>query len=154
MTTLRISVVGAPGTGRSRLCADLNVSLGASGLNAMVAVAHGAVPTHPDITFLMGLNSACGATAQADQSIRATLVQAGLAYEVLYGSPDERLAQAHNTIQKRLLIHTFPEALPEESSSRAKRWIWDCEKCSDPYCEHRLLTDLLKKRLTAQTTEA
>jgi hypothetical protein len=28
-------------------------------------------------------------------------------------------------------------------------WVWMCEKCSDPQCEHRLLTALLAQRDSA-----
>ena len=149
---MKISVVGAPGTGRSQLSADLNVSLRTASLNAVVTVSHVDVLADADLIFLMGLETVLGATVEADQSIRAALIQTGLAHDVLYGSPEDRFFRAFKTIKKRLAITTFEKASPENTSGDAKRWIWECEKCSDPHCEHRLLTDLLKNRLPTQAT--
>ena len=73
---------------------------------------------------------------QMDVLLRSTLVQAGLPFQVIYGLGEHRLAQALAALGK-------PAA---ESGSGRKPWVWVCDKCSDPVCEHRLLSDLLASR--------
>ena len=73
---------------------------------------------------------------QMDALLRSTLVQAGLPFQVIYGLGEHRLAQALAALGK-------PAA---ESGSGRKPWVWVCDKCSDPVCEHRLLSDLLASR--------
>ena len=73
---------------------------------------------------------------QMDALLRSTLVQAGLPFQVIYGLGEHRLAQALAALGK-------PAA---ESGSGRKPWVWVCDKCSDPVCEHRLLSDLLAGR--------
>ena len=73
---------------------------------------------------------------QIDALLRSTLVQARLPFQVIYGLGEQRLAQALAALGK-------PAA---ESGSGRKPWVWVCDKCSDPVCEHRLLSDLLASR--------
>jgi len=73
---------------------------------------------------------------QMDALLRSTLVQAGLPFQVIYGLGEQRLAQALAALGK-------PAA---ESGAGRKPWVWVCDKCSDPVCEHRLLSDLLASR--------
>ena len=73
---------------------------------------------------------------QMDALLRCTLVQAGLPFQVIYGLGEQRLAQALAALGK-------PAA---ESGAGRKPWVWVCDKCSDPVCEHRLLSDLLASR--------
>jgi nicotinamide riboside kinase len=73
---------------------------------------------------------------QMDALLRSTLVQAGLPFQVIYGLGEQRLAQALAALGK-------PAA---ESGAGRKTWVWVCDKCSDPVCEHRLLSDLLASR--------
>ncbi len=91
----------------------------------------------------------------ADQSIRAVLTQARVPYQVLYGSAEERLALALRSIEHLIvpaadrspLGTRVPERPPKEArQTAASAWVWACEKCSDPQCEHRLLSDLLAQR--------
>jgi hypothetical protein len=80
----------------------------------------------------------------ADTAIRAALIDAQIAFQVLYGSSDERLAQAREAIESLLPAQTRPQ--PQRPLETKKTWVWLCDKCSDPQCEHRLLTDLLASR--------
>ena len=80
----------------------------------------------------------------ADAAIRAALIDAQIAFQVLYGSRDERLAQAIEAIESLLPAQTRPQ--PQHPPETKKPWVWLCDKCSDPQCEHRLLTDLLASR--------
>lgn len=80
----------------------------------------------------------------ADTAIRAALIDAQIAFQVLYGSTDERLTQAREAIDS--LQPTQTRAQPQRPPETKKPWVWLCDKCSDPQCEHRLLTDLLASR--------
>jgi nicotinamide riboside kinase len=70
-----------------------------------------------------------------DAQVRQVLADAGVAFRVVYGSGPERLANALAAIDATLREH-----LPQRD------WAWNCEKCSDPECEHRLFTGLLRTR--------
>jgi nicotinamide riboside kinase len=73
---------------------------------------------------------------QMDALLRSTLVQARLPFQVIYGLGEQRLAQALAALRKSAA----------ESGASRKPWVWVCDKCSDPVCEHRLLSDLLASR--------
>lgn len=72
-----------------------------------------------------------------DAMVRAALERASIPYRVIYGRGAERLASA-------LLALGHTAAQP--AGQPARPWVWSCEKCSDPACEHRLFTGLLDKR--------
>jgi hypothetical protein len=82
----------------------------------------------------------------ADTAIRAALIDAQIAFQVLYGSHEERLTQAREAIENLLPAQTRPQPQPQHRPETKKPWVWLCDKCSDPQCEHRLLTDLLASR--------
>jgi nicotinamide riboside kinase len=73
-----------------------------------------------------------------DALIRQTLLQAQIPFQVIYGLGEERLAQALSALKRS----------PAVREARRKPWVWACDKCSDPACEHRLLSDLLASRQT------
>ena len=73
-----------------------------------------------------------------DALLRQTLVQAQIPFQVIYGQGEERLAQALSALKRS----------PAVREARRKPWVWACDKCSDPACEHRLLSDLLASRQT------
>jgi nicotinamide riboside kinase len=75
---------------------------------------------------------------QMDALLRQTLVQAQIPFQVIYGQGEERLAQALSALKRS----------PAVREARRKPWVWACDKCSDPACEHRLLSDLLASRQT------
>jgi ribosomal protein L37AE/L43A len=144
---LKIAVTGAPSTGKHLLASALDRALKDAGRDALVAVADPfAFLTSPagyGLTLLCGLESAGQAQQTADQSIRSALAAAGMAYCVLYGSAPQRLAQALSAVGR------LQPGLPQQEvqpDGRRKAWIWVCDKCSDPVCEHRLLSDLLAQR--------
>jgi hypothetical protein len=145
---LKIAVTGAPSTGKHQLASALGRALKDAGRDALVAVtAPSASPGDAaGLTLLCGLESAAQAHQQAaDQSLRAALAAGGVAYCVLYGSAPQRLAQALGAVERLLpgLAQQKPAPVRGEGN---KAWAWVCDKCSDPVCEHRLLSDLLAQR--------
>ncbi|WP_431097128.1 hypothetical protein [Polaromonas aquatica] len=167
---LQIAVTGAPFTGKTQLAAALSRSLKDSGCEARIVVA-GALPFPADLarcelTLLMGLeelspsadnaaNESWRLQRAADALIREALTHEGVSYRVIYGTAEQRVAQALEAAQHlRLrqvavaLPHNALDAAPQTRGSH-KAWVWACEKCSDPGCEHRLLSDLLTQRASA-----
>lgn len=69
-----------------------------------------------------------------DALLRAKLAVGGISYQVIYGSGEERLANA-------LQACGVSSARPMREGASA-RWLWACDKCSDPECEHRLFSRL------------
>jgi hypothetical protein len=76
-----------------------------------------------------------------DTLLRRELQAAGLPFQTVYGRGDARLHQALAAISP-LLGNSLVETDPALTQGRVT---WNCEKCSDPDCEHRLFTPLLKK---------
>jgi nicotinamide riboside kinase len=99
-----------------------------------------------DHRLLLGLDLAPSARALPNQNaeergrmdtlLRHSLTQADLPFHVIYGTGDERLKQALAAVS----------AQPTQIPSPRKPWVWACDKCSDPACEHKLLSDLLLNR--------
>ena len=99
----------------------------------------------------VGLNDVPDLEA-ADRSIRNALALAGVSYRVLYGTASERLALALQALESLLpAAHRLGQAA-RPGSPKKQPWVWMCEKCSDPQCEHRLLTALLAQRDSAAST--
>jgi nicotinamide riboside kinase len=96
-----------------------------------------------DVTLLTGLDLPWVADglqrdgphvrAPVDALVREMLDKAAVGYRVVYGSGDERLRNALAAIDASLA-----------PSPAARDWVWQCDKCSDPECEHRLFTRLTK----------
>jgi hypothetical protein len=83
----------------------------------------------------------------ADRSIRAALALAAVAYRVLYGTAGERLAHALQAVESLLPGASRPrKAAANPDGLKSRPWAWMCDKCSDPQCEHRLLSALLAQR--------
>lgn len=98
-----------------------------------------------DVTLVSGLDLAWVADGlqrdgphvrePVDALVREALAKADVAYRVVYGSGPQRLANA---------LRAIGVAAPEAGVPGSGPWAWQCEKCSDPACEHRLFTGLLK----------
>lgn len=67
-----------------------------------------------------------------DALVREMLGKASLPWRVVYGQGEERLKNALAAIEG----HPDGEIRPRRA--------WTCEKCSDPDCEHRLFTGLVR----------
>lgn len=151
----RLALLGAPGSGKTRLCSELQDAL-----------AHAAAPAclvcdDPPLTglrpgmdrvLLMGLDlpasgSLLAAQAAGDQHVRQMLGQMGLPFQVVYGVGAERL---HNALTA--LHASTPSALAVSGASQRQRpWVWACDSCSDPDCERRLLSALIAQKKAVTT---
>jgi hypothetical protein len=146
---LTVTVLGGIAPARDKLAAALATQLTHLGISHHITTA-----LRGDLTLLLGMRRLDalpgGASDLADQAIRNQLHDARQPYQVLYGAPDEQLAQALRLIrlhQQRSSPARVEDALPPpDPPSIAKPWRWACDKCSDPGCEHKLLTDLLAQR--------
>jgi nicotinamide riboside kinase len=78
-----------------------------------------------------------------DTLLRTALTRAGLRWQVIYGSGVTRVDNALNAILK-IANNIYPAPGSGQKTLNSDTWNWSCEKCSDPACEHRLFTGLLK----------
>lgn len=103
-----------------------------------------------DVTLVTGLDlpwtpdglhrDASQPREEVDALVRSLLQQAGVAFQVVYGSGPRRLESAlHALVSARVLPESVARRAP---AGDAWAWNWMCEKCSDPACEHRLFTRL------------
>jgi len=68
-----------------------------------------------------------------DAQVRTLLDRNSIAYRVVYGTGDERMRNALAAIDASLAPR-----------SAVRDWVWQCDKCSDPECEHRLFSRLVR----------
>lgn len=80
-----------------------------------------------------------------DALLRAALARAGLAYQVIYGTDGQRLENALIAINSIAVNTGISWAADRFDSNPAAKAAWSCDKCSDPDCEHRLFTGLLRR---------
>lgn len=105
-----------------------------------------------DLTLLMGLDlpwvadglfrDSPAARQTTDAILRTRLDQAGMGYQTIYGSGEARAQQALRTISAAMGTSLVDKDPFWEQGRRR----WNCEKCSDPACEHRLFRDLIASR--------
>ncbi|MCZ8217899.1 MAG: hypothetical protein O9337_00660 [Acidovorax sp.] len=163
-----VVLLGAPHTGAEALAGALrqHIALGA----AHIVAAPEMSPTLPvaqhdplarartaTLVLLMGLDTPCPPEDRAiqeavDTQLRTALQQAGVPHRVIYGQGEKRTEHALNAI-KSIATKEHPtggnEVFDAESSTHTQRLrAWNCEKCSDPVCEHRLFTSLVGSRQT------
>lgn len=74
-----------------------------------------------------------------DALLRTLLQRAGIPFQVVYGSGTARSGSALAALRAAGLLG----AAPAPSGPQAP-WTWTCDKCSDPACEHRLFTRLVR----------
>lgn len=159
MSPLNITLLGAVGHDRQQLAEALARSIGANKWPAKVLETDNTITrSAEDLILLMGLDKDVRHDdADTDASIRSALSTSGMAYAVLYGSPEERHAQALMMVHRRLTEagKANPSLVTAKSiTEKTKPWVWLCDKCSDPQCEHRLLSALLASRTTEPLPEA
>jgi nicotinamide riboside kinase len=102
-----------------------------------------------DATLLTGLDLAAPPDApprdaasreQVDALLRAQLQRAGVPYQVVYGQGPARLRAALEALAG--VLPQWLRANDAHENAGGAGWVWNCEKCSDPACEHRLFTRL------------
>ena len=166
---LNIALLGACPVQLSDFAAALDPVAHAMGRQIVLVTAGGAdalpagLPGF-DLVLLAGLEAPFSANSPApckagpdaapdlettDHSIRNALALAAVSYRVLYGTADERLAHALQAVESLLPAAGRPRQATRPGSLKHQPWVWMCEKCSDPQCEHRLLTALLAQRDSA-----
>ena len=79
-----------------------------------------------------------------DALVREALARHAIDYRIVYGQGSERLANALSAIASSAPDLALRPA--ELSGDASVRWAWNCEKCGDPECEHRLFSGLLRSR--------
>ena len=146
-----IAVLGAPETGAEALALQLADALAGQPLWAVSLQA--APQAGHDFALLMGLDLPSSGQVDEttrtakDSALREQLVALGVPYRVVYGTGRTRLTNA-----LLALGLPAPEADVQQNREQAQfdlnrgRTPWSCEKCSDPDCEHKLFTGLLRGR--------
>jgi nicotinamide riboside kinase len=109
-----------------------------------------------DHSLLLGLDfapSLCALQHQSaaehsrmDMLLRRSLAQGEVPFQVIYGMGDERLRQALTALSALQSAEAKPKTAPAQTPGPRKPWVWSCDKCSDPVCEHKLLSALLLNR--------
>lgn len=113
-----------------------------------------------DLTLLTGLDMPWQADGMqrdgahvrppVDALLRRLLEAEKISYEVIYGQGEQRLSNALRAIERSRKeasntmnsIASHADSTREEEQKTLKKWQWNCEKCSDPDCEHRLFRRL------------
>jgi len=160
-----IALLGAPHTGVAALAQALHQQITPGSVHITLHHPHLASPlpaqhTGADavaLTLLMGLDQPCpdgerAAQEALDTQLRAALAAAAVPYRVVYGAGEQRIRNALIAIQKIAPQAYSTSARAEWDTENAPRTArlraWNCEKCSDPTCEHRLFTALVEQRDT------
>lgn len=149
-----IALLGAAGTGAVALALELQQRIGPSAARIVCPIAAGDYP-RATLTLLMGLDLPCPPEERrtreaADAQLRAALADARVGYRVVYGLGERRIENALSAI-KTVAISAYVSSArgrfdSNSTSTTARLRAWNCEKCSDPSCEHRLFTALLEQR--------
>lgn len=122
-----------------------------------MALAH---QKHYDITLVTGLDlpwvadglqrDGAHVRGPVDTLVRHALERSGIHYRVVYGQGPQRLNNALLALglqgedeQARQLREQAQFAINQG------RTTWQCNECSDPECEHKLFTGLLKQQSTS-----
>jgi nicotinamide riboside kinase len=108
-----------------------------------------------DATLVTGLDiawvpdglqrDAAHAREDVDALVRSQLEQACVPYQVVYGQGPQRLRSALQALAAAGALPAGPQEPPNQGAARGN-WVWSCDKCSDPACEHRLFTQLREEQ--------
>jgi nicotinamide riboside kinase len=108
-----------------------------------------------DATLVTGLDlpwvpddlhrSAAGDREPVDALVRSLLQRAGVSYQVVYGSGSQRIQAALAALASAGVLPAAMAQRPAEADAQ-RAWVWVCDKCSDPACEHTLFTRLRDSR--------
>lgn len=107
-----------------------------------------------DLTLVMGLDLPWVADPQrdgphsrapVDAALRAALARSNLPYQVVYGKDLVRTRNAMRAIESIATRADSARARGQFSLKNKSAWVWNCDKCSDPECEHKLFSGLLHR---------
>jgi len=142
---ITVALLGGAGSDRNALATALRQELAQQAPDVDVQINDlPALAGHHryDLTLLLAPAPADGPDGEAtDALLRDTMQNAGLAFHVVHGQDAHGVRQA-----LRAIGNAMGRALVADDPALAKgRGQWNCEKCSDPDCEHRLFTGLLAR---------
>ena len=155
---MKIAIHGAEGTGKEVLAAELARALDKRGGHQVrIAVSPPLDSPNIAVAFVCGLDwtgtdSAPGLYSaiqreSGDSLLRDALTAAGIDFQVIYGSSDIRVLNALKAIDAaswNASIARPPTTHLDASASDIQTWRWECGKCSDSSCEHRLFSELVR----------
>ncbi len=152
----RIAVLGASGSGKSWLTGQLALAFADASLLTQIdddpSLVAGPLPHDAVLLLGLDLSPALPAQLQTDLALRKALADHGTPFQVIYGQGQSRLLNALQALKAAEAPSANAAQGGNDSTdanatpARRKPWVWACEKCSDPVCEHRLLSDLLASR--------
>ncbi|MFT4241807.1 MAG: hypothetical protein QM569_05950 [Acidovorax sp.] len=139
-----VALLGAPCTGADALADALRERVPADSLQITRTPSPQA-----QLVLLMGLDLPCPAHQRptqeaADARLRAELARSGKAFQVVYGQGMQRVEHALKAIKSIAACALPASAGGHFDAESARQRAWHCEKCSDPECEHRLFSALLR----------
>lgn len=88
----------------------------------------------------------------ADALLRHELQSHRLPFQTVYGTGEQRLHNALRALAPILTPLLGQAPVTTDGLRTQGRPGWECEACSDPECEHRLFTSLLKHSATTRET--
>ena len=149
---MKVAILGAEGTGKVQLAQALTEALVVLAPGLMLYCAFDPQDAlDSGLILLMGLDwpwvdenrdpSAAHRRAQEDASLRQSLQNAGLNFVVVYG---RGTARTHRALQAVLQASAHRLDVSNPQTRAQTPWQWNCDKCSDGACEHRMFTGLLK----------
>ena len=143
-----VALLGTPGTGADALAAALHQRL-PPGTVQITPCTH--APEGAALILLMGLPPQASPEQEVDDAqLRAALAQAGQAYRVVYGHGEQQVEHALRAI-KNISISAYPESAEATFESICVRLRNRyCDKCSDPECERRLFSELIRPAAPAR----
>jgi nicotinamide riboside kinase len=107
-----------------------------------------------DLTLLTGLDMPWEADgiqrdgahvrAPVDTLLRERLQGAAISFEVIYGLDEHRLQAAIYALNAISSIANYSINTGARGQNSLQKWQSNCDKCSDPDCEHQLFTRLMK----------
>jgi nicotinamide riboside kinase len=145
---VRVAILGAEGTGKTRLTQELAVLEPDSSFEDLApsALSISSLKGY-DLILLMGTDlplpqgsstmETLQKRAHTDLTLRQTLDDNGISYSVIYGTGESRIKQAQVAVAAHRGCDTG-------SAHDKSDWKWECDRCSDAACEHRLFSRLLK----------
>ena len=155
---MNIAIHGADGTGKEVLAGALALALERRGGGEVrIAVSPPLDSLDSALTLVCGLDwtendSAPGLRAgtlreSEDTLLRQALAAAGIDFQVIYGSSDIRTIAALKAIDAASADASTVHPSTAEvnlSAGNQQKWRWECDKCGDSSCEHRLFSELLR----------